>query len=408
MAVDFYSAARFTPQGAPFIGTVLTFKYIDNNQALQDFCDSISDCRYCALDTEFVREKTYFPLLALIQLATETDQACIDPLKIDDFSPLVGLLQNPHMLKILHSPSQDLEIFHQQFSALPAPLFDTQLAAAVLGYANQIGYADLVQRLCDVRLEKKFTRADWSKRPLSEGALDYAMDDVRYLIQMYQTLHDELEKRQRLNWVEADFRRMSEPSNYRLDMENLWKKLRGVQKLKGAALNNADQLCRWREQLAIDKNRPKRWMLKDEDLIDIARFAPKTHKDLSQIGNLSADYVKKNGDAILQVIQRAQRIDKSDYPAPRDYARLNNQQQALADCLMAMSRIITERNHIALASVTSKKEIDQLVAGKPDTRLHSGWRHEMLGKTLLQFLHGEIDLHADNGRLDFLINPLND
>jgi len=377
----------------------LDFHYIDNNQALAEFCASISDCQYCALDTEFVREKTYYPLLALIQLATETEQACIDPLKIDDFSPLVEIFENQSILKILHSPSQDLEIFYQQFNALPKPLFDTQLAAAVLGYANQIGYADLVNRLCNVQLEKKFTRADWSKRPLSEGALDYAMDDVRYLIPMYQSLHAELSKNNRLSWVETDFRLMTEKSHYQLDMACLWKKLRGVQKLKGKALNNADQLCRWREQLAIDKNRPKRWMLKDEDLIDIARFAPASHKDLSHIGQLSADYIKKNGDAILQVIRDARNIDPADYPKARDFNKLDTQQQAIADCLMAMSRVIAEQNNISLASVTSKKEIDQLVAGNTDTRLNSGWRYEMLGKQLLQFLHGEVQIGCDNGHL---------
>jgi ribonuclease D len=379
----------------------LTFEYIDNNQALRTFCDKVSDCEYCALDTEFVREKTYYPLLALIQLATETEQACIDPLKIDDFSPLVELFENPGMMKILHSPSQDLEIFYQQFDALPRPMFDTQLAAAVLGYANQIGYADLVNRLCGVQLEKKFTRADWSKRPLSEGALDYAMDDVRYLIEMYQKLREDLERRNRLSWVETDFRLMTEKSHYQLDMTSLWKKLRGVQKLKGKALNNADQLCRWREQLAIDKNRPKRWMMKDEDLIDIARFAPASHKDLSHIGQLSADYLKKNGDAILQVIKDAKKVSPDQYPKQKDFTRLNTQQQAIADCLMAMSRVIAEDNNISLASVTSKKEIDLLAAGKTDTRLHSGWRHEMLGRKLIEFLQGECSLSCNKGRLQF-------
>ncbi len=375
------------------------FEYIDNDQALRAFCDKVAPDRYCALDTEFVREKTYYPLLALIQLATETSQACIDPLKINDFSPLVELFENQQMLKILHSPSQDLEIFYQRFDALPSPLFDTQLAASVLGYANQIGYADLVQRLCDVKLEKKFTRADWSKRPLSEGALDYAMDDVRYLIEMQQKLQAELQQRGRLSWVEHDFRQMTEKSNYSLDLSLLWKKLRGVQKLKGKALNNADQLCRWREQFAIEKNRPRRWMLKDEDLVDIARFAPASHADLSQIGNLSADYIRKNGDAILQVLEQAKKIDPEDYPKIRDFNKLNTQQLAIADCLMAMSRVIADDNHISLASVTSKKEIDQLAAGNTNTRLHSGWRYEMLGQQLIAFLEGNVSLRCEQGRL---------
>lgn len=353
------------------------------------------------MDTEFIREKTYFPLLALIQLATETEQACIDPLAIDDFSPLVEIFQNTSMVKILHSPSQDLELFFQQFDALPEPVFDTQLAAAVLGYANQIGYADLVNRKCGVQLEKKYTRADWSRRPLSDGELDYAMDDVRYLIQMYETMKDELESRDRWSWIQADFQKMSDKAVYQLDMTMLWKKLRGVQKLKGAALNNADQLCRWREQLAINKNRPKRWMLKDEDLIDIARFKPVTHNDLKQIGNLSADYIKKNGDAILKVIKEASLIDSSQYPKLPEFVKLNIDQQATSDCLMAICRVVAEKNKIALASVTTKKEIDQLVAGKVGSKITTGWRNEMIGKYLLQFLNGEISLSCVNGQLEY-------
>jgi len=379
----------------------LKFHYIDSNKALKDFCLSIETCKYCALDTEFIREKTYFPLLALIQLATETEQACIDPLVIDDFSPLVEIFENTSMVKILHSPSQDLELFYQQFDALPEPVFDTQLAAAVLGYANQIGYADLVNRKCGVKLDKKFTRADWSRRPLSEGELDYAMDDVRYLIQMYEEMKAELESRDRWSWIQADFKKMSDKTEYQLDETTLWKKLRGVQRLKGAALNNADQLCRWREQLAITKNRPKRWMLKDEDLIDIARFKPATRDDLKQIGNLSADYVKKNGDAILKVIKEASQIDSSQYPKLPDFVKLNIDQQAISDCLMAICRVVAEKNQIALASVTTKKEIDQLVAGKMGSKITTGWRNEMIGKYLQQFLKGEINLSCVDGVLEY-------
>ncbi len=379
----------------------MNFHYIDSNLALSEFCASIADCRLCAIDTEFVREKTYFPLLALIQLATESDQACIDPIAVDDFSPLIEVFNNPDMLKILHSPSQDLELFHYNFKSLPVPLFDTQLAAAVLGYANQIGYADLVSRVCGVQLEKKYTRTDWSRRPLSEGELDYAMDDVRYLIQLYQSLTAELEQRERLAWIDADLRQMADPQSYQVDFASLWKKLRGVMKLKGAALNAADQLCRWREQVAIDKNRPRRWIMKDEDIIDIARFKPASLKELQQIGALSADYIKKNGQAILQVLERAAAMDPSQYPKHEAFTRLNNQQQALADCLMAISKDITERNQIALASVAGKKDIDKLVVGKAENKLMSGWRYEMLGQHLTHFLQGKLAVTCQDGKLDY-------
>ncbi len=377
------------------------YQYIENNQALAEFCQQIAACSYCALDTEFVREKTYFPLLALIQLATETRQACVDPLSITDFSPLVSLFENEGILKILHAPSQDLELFHHDFGALPKPVFDTQLAAAVLGYANQIGYADLVHRLCRVQLDKKHTRANWSKRPLSDGELNYAMDDVRYLIEIQQKLAADLESRGRQGWVKADFDALSDPESYRLNKSELWKRLKGVQKLKGAALNNADQLCRWREQVAIEKNRPRRWILKDEDIVDIARFNPANQQELSQIGDLGKEFIRKNADKILRVLADAGKIDPRNYPRQEQIIKLSNKQQAQADCLMAICREVTERNEIALSSVATKKDIDLFVLGSRDTRLSRGWRYEMLGKYLSAFLEGELSLSCGKKGIDF-------
>jgi ribonuclease D len=379
----------------------MSYQYINSDQALAKFCNSIQDCQYCALDTEFIREKTYYPLLALIQLATENAQACIDPLEIKDFSPLVNLFNKSSMLKILHSPSQDLELFHYNFNALPSPIFDTQIAAAVLGFANQIGYADLVARVCGVQLEKKYTRADWSRRPLSEGELDYAMDDVRYLIEIQQKLTEQLKQKDRLSWVEADFTRMIDPQNYQVDMTGLWKRLKGVQKLKGIALNHADQLCRWREKRAMEKDRPRRWIIKDEDIVDIARFKPKTVKDLNQIGNLSADYIKKIGSEILQVLTQSDQMDAADYPRHSDFVRLDNEQQAQADCLMAMCRVLTGENEIAITSVVSKKDIDELVVGQRNGKILQGWRNQMLGQHLVRFLEGELSLTCKDGRLEF-------
>jgi len=380
----------------------LDFDYIDNNRSLHDFCTAVSDDRFCALDTEFVREKTYYPKLALIQVATETRQACIDPLAVDDFSPLIGLFENTGMLKILHASGQDLELFHHVFGAIPRPLFDTQIAAAVLGYANQIGYADLVRQVCGVQLDKKYTRANWARRPLSEGELDYAMDDVRYLIEIHQRLHEELERRGRLSWVEADFRRITDGQAFVQDDGQLWKKLKGVQRLKGEALNYADQLCRWREQRARDRDRPRRWILKDEDIVDIARFRPKSHRDLQQIGNLGSDFIRKTGDDLLQVLDQAARIDRADWPKPPKFRKLDSNQQALSDCLMAIARLLCERNDISLASVAGKKDLDALITGQEDSRLLQGWRHEMLGRHLQDFLAGRSMLNVRDGRLDIV------
>ncbi len=377
----------------------MDFDYIDSDEGLRDFCASVRNDKSCALDTEFVREKTYYPLLALIQIATESRQACIDPLAVKDFSPLVELFENPDMVKILHASGQDLELFYHVFDAIPRPLFDTQIAAAVLGYANQIGYADLVKQVCGVQLDKKYTRANWAKRPLSEGELDYAMDDVRYLIEIYHRLRDELEKRGRLSWVEADFRRITDDSAFEQNDAELWKRLKGVQRLKGEALNNADQLCRWREQRARERDRPRRWILKDEDIVDIARFRPKSHRDLQQIGNLGSDFIRKTGDDLLRVLDQAAQIDRTDWPRQPKFSKLNDNQQALADSLMSIARLIAAENDIALASVAGKKDIDALITGQGESKLMQGWRHEMLGRQLQAFLDGETCLRCVDGRL---------
>jgi ribonuclease D len=173
------------------------YTYIDSNAALAQFCAALSTASYCVIDTEFVRESTYYPQLALIQIASGDQLACIDPLVISDFKPFTNLMKNASLLKVFHSSSQDLEILYQKFGQLPSPVFDTQLAAAVLGYSHQISYADLVQQITGVSLEKKHTRANWMRRPLSEDELDYALDDVRYLLAVYETLSTKLESTRR-------------------------------------------------------------------------------------------------------------------------------------------------------------------------------------------------------------------
>ena len=197
------------------------YDYIDSNEKLARFCTSLTTASYCVIDTEFIRESTYYPQLALIQIAGSDQLACIDPLAISEFTPLAELLVKDSLLKVFHSSSQDLEILYQKFGQLPRPVFDTQLAAAVLGYNHQISYADLVQQITGVTLEKKHTRANWMRRPLSQDELDYAMDDVRYLLAVYEALREKLESTRRYGWMEKDLDAMSDSANYQVDMAKL-------------------------------------------------------------------------------------------------------------------------------------------------------------------------------------------
>lgn len=379
------------------------YSYIDSDQALATFCDQLEAAEYCAIDTEFVREKTYYPELALIQIGAGELFGCIDPLAITDFGPLVDLLAKESLLKLFHSCSQDLEILYQKFGSVPSPVFDTQVAAAVLGYNHQISYADLVQQVCGVALEKKHTRANWMRRPLSEDELDYAMDDVRYLLGAYEHLRDELQSTNRIGWVEKDMRALTDPAKYEADLSNLWKRLKGVQKLKGERLQIAKELCRWRELLAQRQNRPRRWIAKDDTLIELARQKPATPGDLTSIPELGDKTIHRHGSDLLAIIAAAADVDPADYPRHERGDSLDRQQQALGDCLMALCRVIAEDNDIALATLALRKDIDNLILNPKSSRLTQGWRFAMAGEKLLEFIHGQTTLRVNNDRL--LLEP---
>jgi len=372
------------------------YDYIDSDAALAGLCDALGEADYCAIDTEFIRESTYYPELALIQIASDTRLACIDPLTIEDFTPLAGLLQKSSLLKVFHSCSQDLEILYQHFGRVPVPVFDTQLAAAVLGYHHQVSYADLVKQVTGVALEKKHTRANWMRRPLSRDELDYAMDDVRYLLPVYRQLEADLENRQRRSWIENDLQAISDPANYEVDAAQLWKRLRGVQKLKGVKLQIASDLCRWREQQARQQNRPRRWIAKDDAIVEIARRQPASLEALRQIPELGEKTVKRHGEKLLAVVADAARVDAGDWPRHDRTQALDPAQTALADCLMALCREIADENGIALATLATRKDVDNLVLNRKSSRLTQDWRFSMAGERLLEFIHGQSVIAVDD------------
>ena len=382
----------------------MDYKYIETSQQLAEVCENIKNAGYCTIDTEFVREKTYYPVLSLIQIASEAQMACIDPLVIEDFEPLIALLQQPDLVKVFHAPSQDLEILYQRFSCMPMPIFDTQLAAAVLGYDHQIGYADLVRQITGVQLEKKHTRADWNRRPLSTDEIDYAMDDVRYLMPVYQALKKELDSKNRGAWIEKDLLEMTAVSTYLVEMSGLWKRLKGVQKLKGVELQIARNLCQWREQIAQQKNLPRRWIVKDDVLIDVARLKPSILADMDSLrgrgGARDENFFAKYAETFLQLVRDAQNTPDSEWPRHDARNTITMNQQALGDCLMALCRVIAEENKIALATLATRKDIDSLITNRKNSRLSQGWRFNMAGERLLDFIHGQSVLGVEDGRIE--------
>ncbi len=391
----------------------MDYQYIETNQQLVGFCDKIKTAGYCTIDTEFVREKTYYPILSLIQIASEQYMACIDPLAVEDFDPLIALLQRQDLVKVFHSPSQDLEILYQYFSSMPEPIFDTQLAAAVLGYDHQIGYAELVNAITGVKLDKKHTRANWNRRPLSQDEIDYAMDDVRYLLPVYQSLKKQLDSKNRAAWIEKDLLAMTSVSTYLVEMSDLWKRLKGVQKLKGVELQIARLLCQWREQMAQQKNLPRRWIVKDEILIELARLKPTTLSDLDSIHDRgdarscarNDKFFAKHAETLLQLARDAQNSPASEWPRHEARNSVTMHQQALGDCLMALCRVIAEENQIALATLATRKDIDSLITNRKNSRLSQGWRFTMAGERLMNFIHGQSVLGVRDNQIEIKPAP---
>lgn len=372
--------------------------YINNHQQLVDFCQSIQSAPWIALDTEFQREKTYYAKLALVQIATTETSACIDPLVLENLEPLRELLYNPKILKVLHAASQDLEIFVQLWGGVPMPIFDTQLAAPLLGYAEQIGYAKLVAELCAVTLSKAHTRTDWTKRPLSPAQLSYAEDDVIYLVQVFQKMHTTLQQQGRLDWLQDEFAKLTDENRYKIKPDEAWRRIKPLHKLKGKNLATAQAIAAWREQTAQQNNLPRNWLLKDESIMDIAKLQPTDNKELASLRGLTTKFLSQHGDDLLNILTQQHAAPQS-LPDKQQRLPMSANQQALLAALESLLTIIAEQHELNPSSILGRTELIKLTQGEKPTNLLNDWRYDMAGKAIETFLAGHSKLCVSNGEL---------
>jgi ribonuclease D len=370
---------------------------IASDTALADLCRALEGSAWIALDTEFLRERTYYARLCLIQVGAPGIVACIDPLTLEQLAPLHALLENPGLRKVLHAARQDLEVFvdlrragtrqcrerqdaESDRGIVAAPLFDTQIAAAYLGYDDQIGYAALVTAITGVILDKTHTRTDWSKRPLSAAQHQYAEDDVRYLMPVYEALHERLAAAGRLAWVADDCTRLTDPKLYANDPAEAWRRLRGGAELPAANQQILRALAAFREQTAQARNLPRGWVLRDEVLFELARHAPQTRAELVSIRGLEDGARHSWGDAILDCIEQGRRADpqiiweRQAPPTP--------EQNALGKRLMELVRSVAQEHELAPAVLATRRDVEKLVRGAEPASVLRGWRAELLGTKL--------------------------
>jgi len=363
----------------------------------------LAGTEWIGLDTEFIRESTYHPKLCLVQIAAPGILACLDPLALR-LDALAELLSEPGRLTVLHAGSQDLEILQHEFGHLPARLFDTQIAATVLGLGDSIGYANLVSRVLGEEVDKSQTRTDWSARPLTEAQLAYALDDVRHLEPLWRQLSAELERLGRAGWIEDDLAALKHAAAHPLPAEDAWLKLKGTHTLKPAELAAVQALAEWREETARRENRPRRWLLADETLIDLGRFRPRSLAQIERIRGLNPNQIRFNAEAWLAVLRAAEGQTPRPHPEPPRPV-LDAQQEALLSLLEAAAQAACVEAGVSLGVVTSRRELTDWLLGQRQGPLAQGWRWQLVGERVAAVLEGRLSLGIRDGALAWHTQP---
>ncbi len=361
----------------------MTSTMIQREAALLDFCDELRDQPWVALDTEFLRERTYYAQLCLIQIATPDRIACIDPLALRELDPLLSVLYGPTR-KVLHSARQDLELFFDLRGEVPAPVFDTQIAAALLGYDEQIGYGALVETLTGVKLAKGHTRTNWAARPLAAEQLEYAVDDVRYLRDVYLRLHDELGAADKLAWLEEECVRLTEVALYTNAPDAIRARVRQGHMLDAVAQTRLSALLVWREHTARAQNLPRNWVVHDNDLFTIARRQPRDLDDFSRLKFDKSPGALRWADDMLAVLaQTPAQAGETVWPTP---ARLTPEQTALYEEATRLIAARAQTRQVNPALVAARRELERLIRGERDSPVLRGWRATLVGDELRELL----------------------
>jgi len=380
--------------------TTRSYELIDTPEALASACKSIAACKILCLDTEFHRESTYFAEFALLQIYGCGQCWIIDPTRLNDLSQLWDILCDPAILKVMHAGRQDMEILIKETGRVPLPLFDTQVAAALLGYGQQVGFGNLVQRVTKKVLTKGESFTDWKARPLTNRQLDYAADDVIWLMPVYQHLQERLEAQGRLGWLQEEQESLCNPATYQIDEKEVFWRVKGVNKLKGRSLAILRELAAWREREAIRRNIPRRRMIADEPLVEIARREKLGMETLGRMRGLGGNFIKRFGEEIIGVWQLG--MDSPEEEWPRLKARRHNTPgtDLRLEMLDTLVRLKAEEGEIASSILACKSELAELASWgykckgePPELACLHGWRFELVGHDLLRLLRGDICLH---------------
>ncbi|MBP2673616.1 MAG: Rnd [Deltaproteobacteria bacterium] len=350
-------------------------------------------------DTEFVGERTYYPRLCLLQLGTEKEVVAVDPLALDDLSPLDELLFDPEVLKIVHAGWQDLKIFFQRTGRVPAPVFDTQIAASVLGLPAQAAYASVVREFLGVDVKKGHSYSDWGARPLSASQLAYALDDVRYLPELHDRMTARLRGEGRLSWIEPDLAALASPATYESDPEEEYRRVKGWAGLDRRRLAVLRGLIAWREREARRRDVPRRRVLSDESALAIARSRAADEEGLRRVRGLEWKIGGDTSSAVLDAVRDALALPEGRLPGPASSrSRGNGERASVVALLGALLRCRARVHRVAPEVLANAEDLERLAAGERDgIPALSGWRLDLVGRELLALLEGKLSLFVHDG-----------
>ena len=375
--------------------------YICTSEDLTEFCDHASHEHVVAVDTEFIREKTYHPRLCLVQVATRERIAAIDPLALDDLSPLKAIFENPEVTKVIHACSQDLEVLLDGMDAEVAPVFDTQVAAAFVGLRQQASYGELVESYTGVRLSKTESLTDWSRRPLDEEQLSYAEDDVRYLIGIYEKMLSDLASRNRLSWVLPEMEAHTNLELARRRPEEAYLRLKRSGSLTRRQLAVAREVCAWRERLASKRDVPRKWVLSDEMIVEVCRRNPQDVTRLRRIRGLE-QLSERDAEGIVRAVKKGLEVPTDQCPQTKQRVRPSAESEGIVDLMYALVRVVADKEGVAAPLIASRDDLADFAHNPENASLSTGWRHELVGGQLERLLAGELGLTVKNGKIETL------
>jgi len=354
--------------------------YLDDSRSLEAFCDSIVPDSVLGLDTEFIRERTYFPIFCLLQIEVGDQVVLIDTIKLSSLDPLRRLLLNSSITKILHSGRQDLEVIHQAIGVLPVNLVDTQIAAALAGYPDQIGYGRLVLDLFGVQLDKEHTRTDWQQRPLSSDQLRYAADDVIFLSGAYHKLREQLSDLGRTEWLTEDSNALLDPTLYENQPQQAWRRLGGAQETSEPLLNRLKAIAGWREEIAQRLNLPKNWILKDDDIYSLARRTDGEIINIPHIRGLNRRENDRLNNELAQILESIAPTEKFSYKKYQTDPQRKTLLKTLTHHVQNKARELSISPHV----LASRRDLDLLLDTPEASRITRGWRLNIIGEQLMQ------------------------